>query len=136
MRFWMLILALLFPSVALADVYLVKAPPGGVFRYGHVAVDASNGLVAEFQRSPDRLIYTDKAVFMARYQSVGIDVVHNGLTYTPGTKWDEKRYTVFPVLGIRSNCVWMVSGIDPNSRRIRIPDVYAAKLNRQMERGK
>lgn len=136
MRSLIAFLALLFPAVAAADVYLVKST-GGPFVYGHVAVDASNGQVAEFQRSPDGLIYTDKAVFMARYQSVGIDVVQNGLVYDGPTRWDSKRYIVFPVTAIwRSSCVRFVSSIDPHSRPINLPDVYAAKLKRQMERGK
>ena len=137
MRFWMLILALLFPSVVSADVYLVKAPPSSVFRYGHVAVDAlpvdGVPMIAEFQRSPDGLILVRRDVFMARYP--GIDVVPNGLVYDGSSRFDDKRYIVLPLLGIRSNCTTFVSGIDPNSRRIRLPDVYAAKLNRQQKRG-
>ena len=140
MRTWIAILiGLFFAGNTSADVYLVKAPPDGMFRYGHVAVDALpvDGVdyVAEFQRSPDGLILVRKDVFLARYPA--IDVVPNGLVYRPGTRYDDKRYFVFPLLWARSNCTTFVSGpIDPNSRRIRLPDVYAAKLKRQAERAK
>lgn len=139
MRFILAVWAVLVSSaVASADVYLVYAPPGGFLTIGHVAVDAEpvDGvpMVAEFQRSPDGLILVRRDVFMARYPK--IDVVPNGLVYRPGTRFDDKRYIVLPIVGFRSNCTTFVSGIDPNSRRIRIPDVYAAKLKRQAERVK
>lgn len=133
-----LLTTLLFPALASADVYLVHAPPGGLLTIGHVAVDAEpvDGvpMVAEFQRSPDGLILVRRDVFMARYPK--ITIVPNGLVYDGSSRFDEKRYTIFPIAGKRSNCTTFVSGIDPNSRRIKIPDIYAAKLKRQAERAK
>ena len=129
------LVAALFPALASADVYLVRAPADSVFTYGHVAVDAlpvdGVPMVAEFQRSPDSLILVRKDIFLSRYPA--IDVVANGLVYNGSSRFDGKRYIVLPILGLRSNCCYFVSGIDPNSRRIRLPDVYAAKLQRQAE---
>lgn len=131
-----ILIGLVFCVPASADVYLVKAPPGGMFTYGHVAVDAEpvDGIayIAEFQRSPDGLILVRRDVFMARYPA--IDVIENGLVYHPGTRFDDKRYIVLPLLGLRSNCTTFASAIDPNSRRYKIPDRYARHLKREAKR--